>query len=105
MKDEWKTRRVFLLFILHPSSFILSAMASGTAPVEFLAQSFQGLARVVGDVGVLGVGEAVEVRPQQGQALQGDELDRLVDALRVLAGERLAEPVQGLALAEPGQSS
>jgi FeS assembly protein IscX len=26
MKDEWKTRTIFLPFILHPSSFILSSL-------------------------------------------------------------------------------
>src|SRR5687767_4708844 len=88
-------------FIIHRSSF--PAMASGTAPVEFLAQSLQGLAGVVGNVGVLGVGEAVEVGPQQRQALQGNKLDRLVDALRVLAGKCLSEPVQGLPFTQPRQ--
>ncbi len=73
------------------------------AVLHVLAQPFQGLAGVVGHVAVLGVGEAVEVRPEQRQALDGDGLDRLVDALRVLAGQRLAEPLQRLALAQAGQ--
>src|SRR5437016_10958458 len=83
----------------------MPARVSGTAPVEFLAQPLQGLARVVSDVSILGVGKAVEVRPEQSQSLQGDELNRLMNPLRVLAGERLAEPVQGLTLAQPRQGS
>ena len=35
-------------------------------------------AGVLGDVEVLGVGQAVEVRPQEGDALVGDELNRFV---------------------------
>ena len=70
---------------------------------HLLAQPLQGLAGVVGHVGVLGVGQAVEVGPEQGQALGGDHLDRLVDALGVLAGQRLAEPLQRLPFAQAGQ--
>src|SRR5262245_51730860 len=34
MNDEWKTRSVFLLFIIHHSSFIISSEGHGTTRIE-----------------------------------------------------------------------
>ena len=69
-----------------------------------LEELFDRLAGVVGDVEVLGVRQPVEVGPQERQPLRGHELDALVDAARVLAGERLAEPLQRLPFAQPGEA-
>src|SRR5262249_62364889 len=73
---------------------------SAAAAAQLLAEAFEGFARVVGDVEVLGVGKAVEVGPQQHDRLAGDDLNCLVDALRVLGGQRLAEPLERLPLPE-----
>src|SRR5262245_45618364 len=54
-------------------------------------------------VGLLGVVPAVEIRPEQGQALGGNELNGFVQALRVLAREALAEPVECLPLTKTRQ--
>src|SRR5438128_8643489 len=60
---------------------------------------------MMSDVGVFGVGEAVEVRPQQRQTLGGDSLDRLMNAVRIFARQRLSEPLQRLPLAKSSERS
>ena len=75
------------------------------ASIHVLAQPFQRFAGMMGHVGVFGVGQAVEVGPEQRQALGGDRLDRFVDALRVFTGQRLAEPLQRLPFAQAGQGA
>src|SRR5260370_36815275 len=53
----------------------------------------------------LRVGQAVEVGPKEQESLVGDDLDGFMGALRILSRHTLAEPLQGLPLAKPGQSS
>ena len=43
------------------------------APVHFLAETLQRFTGVLGNVGIVGVGEAVEVRPQESQTFLGGE--------------------------------
>jgi hypothetical protein len=69
---------------------------------EVFAEAFQGFAGVVGDVGVFGVGEVVEIGPEKSQAFAGNHLHRVVNPLRILARQGKAEAVQGLSLAEAG---
>jgi len=58
---------------------------------------------MVGHVGILGVGEPVEIGPQERQILNRDGLDGVVDALRIFAGQRLPEPRQRLPFAQARQ--
>ena len=67
---------------------------------EVFAEAFEGFAGVVGDVGVFGVGEAVEIGPEKSQAFAGNHLHRVVNPLGVLTRQSKTEAVQGLALAE-----
>ena len=51
----------------------------------------------------LRVGQAVEIRPKEQESLVGDDLDGFMRALRILSRQALAEPLQGLPLAQTGQ--
>src|SRR5439155_17750999 len=52
-------------------------------PIHLLGQPLQCFAGVEGDVGIVGVGEAVEVGPQQRQAFGGHDLDAFVNGAAV----------------------
>src|SRR5579859_881920 len=54
-------------------------------------------------VAVLSISEPVKIGPQKCQILHSDRLNRIVDALRVFAGEALAEPLECLTFAQAGE--
>ena len=70
---------------------------------EIFAEPFQRFPSAVGNVGVVGVGQIVEIRPEERDPLVGYDLNRLEGPLRLLAGEELPEPLQRLAFTEPGK--
>ena len=75
------------------------------APIQIFAEALEGFAGMKRNVGVFGVGQAIEVGPEQHDGFIGHHLDRLVNPMPIVAGQSLAEPCQGLALAQPCQGS
>jgi hypothetical protein len=71
--------------------------------LEILGQPLQRFTGVMGHVEVVGVGKAVEVRPEESDRFSGNDLNGFVDALRVLAAEPLAEPLKRLPFAEASE--
>ena len=75
------------------------------ALVHAFAQPFQCFPTVAGDVGVFGIGQAVEVGPQEDKPFIGHHMQSFVNALRILAGQRLPEPLQCLSFTQSPQGS
>src|SRR5712692_762499 len=67
-------------------------------------QLFEGLAGVVRNVRFGDLGEVVEVGPKEIDPLNCDDLDRLMDAVRIFTVEGLPEPLEGLPFTQAGQS-
>src|SRR5205085_7663497 len=61
-----------------------SSRLNNLTPLHLLREPFGRLARVQGQLPVLGICEAIEVRPEQRQAFVGDDGDRVENAGRIL---------------------
>jgi hypothetical protein len=75
------------------------ARRSGWTGRQIFAQALQRFAGAQGDFHVIGIRQAIEVRPQQKDPFMANGVNCFMNALGILAGERLPEPLQGAALA------